>query len=96
MIPNFNNKSFMETYGLFGSNMTAFNSKAGAMSFAIMMSSSLGEDGTRNVNYDEAKKLFDFITENVALPDVEKDSYSEMLGALTGVVAANAAHTTAE
>ena len=70
--------------------MTAFNSKAGAMSFAILMSLFLGEDGTRKVNYDEAKKLFDFITENVELPDVEKDSYSEMMGALTGLVVSKA------
>lgn len=70
--------------------MTAFNSKAGAMSFAILMSLFLGEDGTRKVNYDEAKKLFDFIMENVALPDVAKDSYSEMMRALTGLVTANA------
>lgn len=69
--------------------MTAFNSKAGAMSFAILMSSSLGENGTRKVNYDEAKKLFDFITENVELPDVEKDSYSEIIGALSGLFTAN-------
>ena len=88
MIPNFN-KSFMDMYGSCGSYMTAFNSKAGAMSFAILMSSSLGENGTRKVNYDEAKKLFDFITENVALPDVAKDSYSDMMGALTGLFTAN-------
>lgn len=69
--------------------MTAFNSKAGAMSFAILMSLFLGEDGTRKVNYDEAKKLFDFITENVELPDVAKDNYSEIIGALTGLVTAN-------
>ena len=77
-------------YGSCGSYMTAFNSKAGAMSFAILMSLFLGEDGTRKVNYDEAKKLFDFITENVELPDVEKDSYSEMMGALTGLVVSKA------
>ena len=86
----------MSYYGSCGSDMTAFNSKAGAMSFAILMSSFLGEDGTKKVNYDEAKKLFDFITENVALPDVEKDSYSEMMGALTGLVTANAPRTAAE
>ena len=83
-------------YGSCGSNMTAFNSKAGAMSFAILMSSSPGENGTRKVNYDEAKKLFDFITENVALPDVGKDSYSEMMEALAGLAKANATHTAAE
>lgn len=76
--------------------MTAFNSKAGAMSFAILMSSSLGENGTRKVNYDEAKKLFDFITENVELPDVAKDSYSEIIGALTGLVTAKATCSAAD
>ena len=75
--------------------MTAFNSKAGAMSFAILMSLFLGEDGTRKVNYDEAKKLFDFITENVELPDVVKDSYSEMMGALSGLFMANPTCTAA-
>ena len=75
--------------------MTAFNSKAGAMSFAILMSLFLGEDGTRKVNYDEAKKLFDFITDNVALPDVAKDSYSEIMGALSGLFSANATCTAA-
>ena len=42
--------------------MTAFKSKAGAMSFAILMSSFIGENGTRKVDYDEAEKLYGFIT----------------------------------
>ena len=71
--------------------MTAFNSKAGAMSFAILMSSSIGENGTRKVDYDEAEKLYGFITEHVDLPNVEKDCYAEMMSAVTGLAKANAA-----
>ena len=70
--------------------MTAFKSKAGAMSFAILMSTTYCEGGKRSVDYDEAQKLYDFITKNVELPDVEKDSYSEMMGALSGLFTANA------
>ena len=73
--------------------MTAFNSKAGAMSFAILMSSFIGENGTRKVDYDEAEKLYGFITEHVDLPDVEKDSYAEMMSAVTGLARANATGT---
>lgn len=71
--------------------MTAFKSKAGAMSFAILMSSFIGENGTRKVDYDEAEKLYGFITEHVDLPNVEKDSYAEMMSAVTGLAKANAA-----
>lgn len=73
--------------------MTAFNSKAGAMSFAILMSSFIGEDGMRKVDYVEAEKLYGFITEHVDLPDVEKDSYAEMMSAVTGLAKANATGT---
>ena len=73
--------------------MTAFNSKAGAMSFAILMSSSIGENGTRKVDYDEAEKLYSFITEHVDLPNVEKDSYAEIVSAVTGLAKANATGT---
>ena len=73
--------------------MTAFNSKAGAMSFAILMSSFIGENGIRKVDYDEAGKLYDFILDHVDLPDVEKDSYAEMMSAVTGLAKANATGT---
>ena len=71
--------------------MTAFNSKAGVMSFAILMSSFIGEDGMRKADYVEAEKLYGFITEHVDLPNVEKDSYAEMMSAVTGLAKANAA-----
>ena len=58
------------------------------MSFAILMSSSIGENGTRKVDYDEAEKLYGFITEHVDLPNVEKDSYAEMMSAVTGLAKA--------
>ena len=63
--------------------------KADALQYAInaTMQHKCGEGS--KVDYEEAKKLFDFITENVALPDVAKDSYSEMMGALTGLITAN-------
>ena len=69
--------------------MTAFNSKAGAMSFAILMSSFIGDNGMKKVDYDEAEKLYSFITEHVDLPNVEKDSYAEMMSAVTGLAKAN-------
>ena len=95
MIPNFN-KSYMDFIRSSSSDMTAFKSKAGAMSFAILMSTTYCEGGKRSVDYDEAQKLYDFITKNVVLPDVVKNSYSEMVEALAGLAKANAARTTAE
>ena len=83
----------MSYYGSCGSDMTAFNSKAGAMSFAILMSSFIGEDGMRKVDYVEAEKLYGFITDHVDLPNVEKDSYAEMMSAVTGLAKANATGT---
>ena len=71
--------------------MTAFNSKAGAMSFAILMSSFIGDNGMKKVDYDEAEKLYSFITEHVDLPNVEKDGYAEMMSAVTGLAKVNAA-----
>ena len=83
----------MSYYGLCGSDMTAFNSKAGAMSFAIQMSSFIGENGMKKVDYDEAEKLYSFITEHVDLPNVERDSYAEMMSAVTGLAKVNATGT---
>jgi len=65
-----------------GSDMTAFNSKAGAMSFAILMNTIVDEDGRRIVNYDETQKMFDFICARVNLPDVERDAMGDMVDAL--------------
>lgn len=63
---------------------TSFKSRASAMSFAILMSSTYVEGGARRVDYDEAQKLFDFILKNVTLPDVETDSYADLLNSITG------------
>ena len=70
--------------------MTAFNSKAGAMSFAILMSSFIGDNGMKKVDYDEAEKLYSFITKHVDLPNVEKDSYSDLMESLARFAKANA------
>ena len=65
--------------------MTAFKSKAGAMSFAILMNTIVDADGRRIVNYDETQKMFDFICAGVNLPDVERDAMSDMVDALKEV-----------
>lgn len=63
--------------------MTVFKSKAGAISFAIMMCTTVSsESGLRSVDYEGAQKLYDFITGNVNLPDVERDAYAEMMDCL--------------
>ena len=68
-----------------GSDMTVFKSKAGAMSFAILMNTTMTEEGTRVINYDETQKLFDFICASVNLPDVERDAMADMVDALKEV-----------
>lgn len=65
--------------------MTAFKSKAGAMSFAILMNTIVDADGRRIVNYDETQNMFDFICAAVNLPDVERDAMSDMVDALKEV-----------
>lgn len=65
--------------------MTAFKSKAGAMSFAILMNTTMTEAGARTINYDEAQKLFDFICASVNLPDVERDAMGDMVDALKDI-----------
>lgn len=74
--------------GLYGGgcDTTAFRSKAGAMSFAIVMTMMTDENGVRTVNLLGAQQLFDFICKNVALPDVEKDAATETVEMLTAVV----------
>lgn len=65
-----------------GPDMTVFKSKAGAMSFAILMNTTIGDDCRRVINYDETQKLFDFICASVNLPDVERDAMGDMVDAL--------------
>lgn len=68
-----------------GSDMTVFKSKAGAMSFAILMNTSFNPEGRRVIDYDETRKLFDFICSSVNLPDVERDAMADMVDALKEV-----------
>lgn len=65
--------------------MTAFKSKAGAMSFAILMNSTVNQEGRRVVDYEETQKLFDFICSSVTLPDVERDAMGDMVEALKDI-----------
>lgn len=65
-----------------GSDMTVFKSKAGAMSFAILMNTTVNTEGRRMIDYDETQKLFDFICASVNLPDVERDAMGDMVDAL--------------
>ena len=83
----------MGLYGTNGCDMTAFKSKAGAMSFAIMMCTTISpEDGLRTVDYEGAQRLYDFITGNVNLPDVERDAYAEMMDCLPSLALTAAAN----
>lgn len=54
--------------GLVG--MRSFQTKAEALHFAIVFTATITEDGNEP-NYDKAKTLFDFITSNVQLLDVD-------------------------
>lgn len=48
---------------------SGFTSKAGAMQFSINLTSTYDINGTVTVNYEEAKKLYDFICENVVFQE---------------------------
>lgn len=75
--------------GLYGSNDSRLSSKAGAMEFAIVMNTNHDEQGRVDIDYKEAKRLFDFICRNVKLPDVAVsltdallEGYNELMGTL--------------
>ena len=68
-----------------GSDMTAFKSKAGAMSFAILMNTTVDSEGRRIVDYDSSQKMFDFICASVNLPDVERDAMGDIVEVLKEV-----------
>lgn len=57
----------------------AIASKADALQYAINTTATYGESGV-TVNYEEAQKLFDFINENVQLPDVPANATDKALG----------------
>lgn len=64
--------------GISGSPMLSLKSKAEALKYAIEFTST-GEYPNRQYNMKKAKELFDFICENVQLPDVETDQLSNSL-----------------
>lgn len=65
--------------GLCGSFGPQINSKASAVTYAIQLCTSYNEKSrTCTVDTKKAQKIFGFITQNVNLPDVAKDTYAEM------------------
>lgn len=53
-------------------------SKSTAMQYAIDVTTTYDEDGHKTFNLDLAKKVFDFICQNVDLPDVPKGLFDGM------------------
>ena len=71
--------------GISGSQMLSLKSKAEALKYAIEFTST-GEYPNRQYNMRKAKELFDFICENVQLPDVETDQLSNSLNGFTSMM----------
>ena len=70
-------------YGFSGSS--SLKSKADALKYAIEFTST-GEYPNRVPDMTKAKELFDFICENVQLPDVETDQLSNSLNGFTSMM----------
>lgn len=70
-------------YGLSGSS--SLKSKADALKYAIEFTGT-GEYPNRVPDMAKAKELFDFICENVQLPDVETDQLSNSLSGFTSLM----------
>lgn len=71
--------------GISGSPMLSLKNKAEALKYAIEFTST-GEYPNRQYNIKKAKELFDFICENVQLPDVETDQLSNSLIGFTSLI----------
>lgn len=71
--------------GFSGSPMTSLKSKADALKYAIEFTAT-GEYPNRVPDMTKAKELFDFICENVQLPDVETDQLSNSLSSFTSLM----------
>ena len=71
--------------GFSGSPMTGLKSKADALKYAIEFTSTC-EYPNRVPDMAKAKELFDFICENVQLPDVETDQLSNSLNGFTSMM----------
>lgn len=71
--------SMSSALGLCGSFSPQINSKASAVTFAIQLCTTYNEKSrTCSVDTKKAQKIFNFITQNVNLPDVNKDAYAEI------------------
>ncbi|MBO7280560.1 MAG: hypothetical protein J6V00_05275 [Bacteroidaceae bacterium] len=68
-----------------GSPTLSLKSKAEALKYAIEFTST-GEYPNHQYNMRRAKELFDFICENVKLPDVEVDQLSNSLSGFTSLM----------
>lgn len=65
--------------GLCGSFGPQITSKASAVAFSIQLCTSYNEKSrTCSVDINKAQNIYNFITQNVQLPDVAKDTYAEM------------------
>ena len=73
--------------GLSGSAIGSFKTKAEALHFAIVFTATLSESGNEP-NYNKAQTLFDFITRNVELPDVDysQAQVDELFSATNGIL----------
>lgn len=72
--------------GLTGTpSMSGFKSKGEALKYAIEFTAT-GEYPNRVPDMAKAKQLFDFICENVQLPDVETDQLSSSLSGFTSLM----------
>lgn len=71
--------------GLSGSPMSSLKSKADALKYAIEFTAT-GEYPTRTPDIKKAKELYNFICENVQLPDVETDRLSNSLNGFTSLM----------
>ena len=65
--------------GLRGSISPQINSKASAVIYAIQLCTSFNEkNNTCSVDIKKAQSIFNFITQNVELPEVTKDAYADI------------------
>lgn len=65
--------------GLCGSISPQINSKASAVTYAIQLCVTYNEKSrTCSVDTKKAQRIFNFITQNVNLPDVAKDAYADI------------------
>lgn len=71
--------------GFTGSPMSSLKSKADALKYAIEFTAT-GEYPNRVPDIKKAKELYNFICENVQLPDVETDQLSNSLNSFTSLM----------